>query len=427
MKGVLPDMETVVVRRAPSIKNANGYLPALSLAEIKALLAEMLVPWGGMRALIRPGASVLIKPNLCDPQPASSGVTTHLGVIQAVAQLCQEAGASQITIGEGPIIGVDWQKVYETTNLRQLEEAGYQVTNLHDHPAVTVEVPGAEIMPKVKISRPALEADVVINIPVLKNHILTLLTCAMKNLKGVLPLSMKKQFHFRGLDGAIVDLNQVFRPTLNIVDGIVGQEGLGPVSGTPAGLGVMLAGVNAVAVDAVAASIIGYAPSEINHLLLANQRGLGPIDLKEIEIIGEALEAVRRDYRRPEVAGEFPGVTVVEGKACSGCSGSLFLCLTRMKKNGDLEKLLEKFPGVIFLKGLETELPITKKGGELVIALGNCQRKNRDKADLFIPGCSPQGWLIQDYIRKYILHLPATYATEDMLEGDIPEENYEQN
>lgn len=420
-------MEQVVVRRAPSIKNANGYLPALSPIEIKTLVAEMLMPWGGMKAFVPPGASVLIKPNLCDPQPASSGVTTHLEVIQAVAELCREAGAAKITIGEGPIIGVDWQKVYEVTNLKRLEETGCQVINLHDYPTVTLDVPGGEIMKKVKISQPAWEADVVINIPVLKNHILTLLTCAMKNLKGVLPLSMKKQFHFRGLDGAIVDLNQVVRPALNIVDGIVGQEGLGPVSGTPAGLGVMLAGVNTVAVDAVAAAIIGYTPSEINHLLLASQRGLGPIDLRDIEVTGEPLAQVRREYHRPEVAGEFPGVTVVEGRACSGCSGSLFLSLTRMKKNGDLEKLLEQFQGVTFIKGLETELPITRKDGELVIALGNCQRKNRDKADLFIPGCSPQGWLIQDYIRKYILHLPATYATEDMLEGDIPEEDYEQN
>jgi ferredoxin len=123
----------------------------------------------------------------------------------------------------------------------------------------------------------------------------------MKNLKGFIPGKQKHLAHLVGLDSAIVDLNKLIKADLIVVDGIVGMEGMmGPTWGSPVEVGLIIAGDNVVATDAVCCKLMGINPKEVKHLTLASKFGLGPIDLNKIELFGEPIDRVSRKFVCPK-------------------------------------------------------------------------------------------------------------------------------
>ena len=143
------------------------------------------------------------------------------------------------------------------------------------------------------IARPVLEADLVINLPKLKTHILTLFTGAVKNLFGAIPGSRKREVHCRApgvqdFSQALVDVLELVPPALTLMDGVLGQEGDGPgTSGTPRHYGCLAASVDPVALDAVITRALGYRPGEVLHLAQAEARGLGISDLDAVRVVGD--------------------------------------------------------------------------------------------------------------------------------------------
>ncbi|MDF1515681.1 MAG: DUF362 domain-containing protein, partial [Anaerolineae bacterium] len=179
--------------------------------------------------IIHPGMTVLIKPNLVKPSPSGAGNTTDARVTEAVVQLVLERNPAQVIIGEGSSIGydivgkVDSLTCFEATGTADVaRKYGLPMVDLNRDEVVRVQAPDAFVMPEFGVAKTAYEADIVIDLPVIKTHGRTGITCAMKNMKGVLPGVEKKRTHRMGLDRAIVDLNRVMKPDLVVVDALTG-------------------------------------------------------------------------------------------------------------------------------------------------------------------------------------------------------------
>ena len=250
---------------------------------------------GGMDRFVRPGDTVLVKPNMLAAKEPERAITTHPLVLEAVVQLVKGAGGKPL-IGDSPGGAVRGIKRY-WKNTGFAEVAGRQ-----NIPLVSFESAGVYIKQRRGISyyivKPALDADVVINLPKLKTHNLTLFTGAVKNLFGTVPGFRKGEYHkeFPNPDRfaeAMVDIYALVKPSLSIMDGILSMEGNGPSSGTPRGLGLILASPDGVALDAVAQAVIGFGPDEVHTTTSASQQEIGQGNLGQIDVLGETLEKAK--------------------------------------------------------------------------------------------------------------------------------------
>ncbi len=269
---------------AVSVVACEAYEPKV----IRQTVTAVLAPLGGIGRFVRPGMQVLLKPNLLAAADLERAVTTHPAVVQAVAELVQEAGGT-VLIGDSPAGSVKnisrvWRrsgmaKVAECTSARLVPFDGVVWKRMDGHDYF--------------IARPALEADLVINLPKLKTHILTLYTGAVKNLFGTIPGTRKREAHCRApgiqdFGQVLVDVLELVRPGLTIMDGVLGQEGNGPgMGGTPRRYGCLAGSADPVALDAVIAQALGYKPGEVLHLAQADTRGLGVSDLGAVQIEGD--------------------------------------------------------------------------------------------------------------------------------------------
>lgn len=257
-------------------------------AEVSAAVREALSLLGGIARFVRAGERVLLKPNLLSAKAPDRAVTTHPAVVEALAALVREAGGVP-SIGDSPggaIRGVE--RVWQNTGMLDLS----QRTGI---PLVSFEASGSvEVAGKLRtymVARPVLEADAVLNVAKMKTHVLTSYTGCVKNMFGIIPGFMKSRLHSlvpRPVPFArhIVDVYSLVRPRLNLLDGVVAMEGDGPSGGRPRPVGAILAGEDAVAVDAVAAGMMGLSEGRVPMLRIAAERGLGIATRAGIEVAG---------------------------------------------------------------------------------------------------------------------------------------------
>jgi uncharacterized protein (DUF362 family) len=335
-------------------------------------LAEALDLVGGLGAYVGRSDRVLIKPNLNGAEGFTSPALTA-----ALVQLLRAHGVGRVALAESTFgTAATTDRLFDETGYTQLaRELDIPLINLNRSEAVEVAVPQPLAVERIRIAREVLEADRLINVPVLKVHYATGITAAMKNLKGVLVGGEKRRFHEVGLDKAIADLNGVVTPALNIVDAICGMERMGPRGGDPVQLNLILAGAPAAAVDWVAAQVIGFQPAEIGHLLAYLERtGFDPAS---IVMTGEPAASVRRPFVRARMEEVVPACfTVRDGGACSACMNAFLLSC----------QFLQAMP----VREVEVLLgPRAAGSGDGArIAFGNCCPPAA-AADLRVAGCPP--------------------------------------
>ena len=205
--------------------------------DVKAAVEEALELLGGLKRFIRRGGRYLLKPNLFTTKRAEEGATTDMRIVLSLAELLREAGAEGF-IGECPAMAAYTQPdvVFEGLGVRRLcEEADVELRVLDRERPVRVEVPGGVVLREAWFPESALRADGIINIPKLKTHVLTKLTCAVKNLFGLQQGGSKARHHVatrndpERFSHLLLDLYAAIRGRvlLNVVDAIVGMEGRG--------------------------------------------------------------------------------------------------------------------------------------------------------------------------------------------------------
>jgi len=263
---------------------------------------------GWARLLTEP---VLLKPNALSASPPESGVCTHPAVLEAVLRVLRQAGVTDVDVGDSS--GGSGTRPTATDRAFQVSGLGAAATRqgarLHsfDHEeARTLPRPGPEAHGHpLTLARTALEAGSIISLPKLKTHALTVLTGAVKNLYGCVPGAVKREYHrlnptIEGFSALLVDIAAVLRPRFHIVDAVVAMEGEGPSGGQLRQVGLLVAGEDPVAVDAVLAFIAGLDPLDVPTTRLGAERGLGEADLDRIEVVGLSLEEARqRPFRLP--------------------------------------------------------------------------------------------------------------------------------
>ena len=259
------------------------------LNRVMKAIEKSIDPFGGLRRFIKKGSRVLLKPNMLRASRPEDGVTTHPVFLEAVVRLAQELGAD-VRIGDSPSAAYKglpffWAK---TGFQDVVERTGAKLVNFEAE-GTTLRKSGGHTF---YIANSVFESDVVINLPKLKTHGLTLFTGALKNLYGTLPGLQKTNFHKQFVhpgrfSNVFVHLYGVIRPRLHIMDAITGMSGNGPATGDIRELGLILAGTDGVAMDAAAAQMIGFKPGEVDAVRIAGELGFGESHVDKIQIVGE--------------------------------------------------------------------------------------------------------------------------------------------
>jgi len=237
---------------------------------------------------------VLIKPNYINAKHPSTGITTDSGVIEGVVKFLKERKVEEIIIGEGS----GWADTFQAFRVAGVdavaERWGVKLVDLNKDEFIEVNPPNPLALKKVRVAKTALESTI-ISVPKLKLHRIATVTLSLKNMMGA--LASKGSMHYGSLSKNIADLASVLRPSVSVVDGIIAGEGH-ETSGNPVEMNLVIAGTDPVAVDAVGATVMGIAPADVKHLVLAEKKGLGTCNLEEIAVLGEPIEKVRRRFRR---------------------------------------------------------------------------------------------------------------------------------
>jgi len=227
---------------------------------------------------------VVLKPNLitCEGPPT----TTPVDVVEALANWFMGCGC-EVIVAEGSGWGDTWE-AYRTLGYAGLEELGVRLVDLNVDQYEVVEDESALVLKKFELPLTLKDAYVV-SIPVLKEHSITGVTLSLKNMLGATlgeksRVARKGRFHRMGLDECIVDVNLHVKPSLAVIDGRVAGIG-GELGSKPRKLGVLIASEDLVAADAYACTLLGHNPLAVRHLVLAWKRGLGNVNLDEIDIV----------------------------------------------------------------------------------------------------------------------------------------------
>jgi len=251
------------------------------------------------------GKRVLIKPNLLRASEASEGIVTHPEVLRAVVEKVERMAPGSIVVGDNPGLfsyGAN-EASFKQTGLFEASRGHYK--NIGSD-ALEVKF-DPNFSSTVSLSRIVREADVIISLPKFKTHGLTVVTGAIKNSYGFLPGAQKAKLHRAAgsperFHEVIVEVFRLRVPDLFVVDAVVGMEGNGPACPDLRAIGLILASDNAVALDAVIATMMGLDPGRLRFLQKAKEAGLGDYDLKKIEIVGELK--LLPDFKLPPLGGE---------------------------------------------------------------------------------------------------------------------------
>lgn len=253
---------------------------------------------GGMESVIRGAKIAVLKPNFVAGRNGSTGSTTSFALLKAVAEEVRACGAEPV-LCETPGTEFDRDATYTILGVEKFcEENGIRILRVDpeggEEDWVDLRPAGAKKLRHYRMPRILQEARL-INLPVLKTHVVSTMTLSMKNSMGILPRPDRRSMHTFGIDQSIVDMNLAIKPDLNIVDGSVGQDGEGPLYGDKADLQVLVAGRDTLAVDLACCDVVGVKPRDIPHLKLALEQFGKP----SWKIVGEDVGVIKK-FRLPE-------------------------------------------------------------------------------------------------------------------------------
>ena len=247
---------------------------------------------------IRPGMRVVLKPNLVMSSKPEQAIITHPAFTAAVGKCVQKAGG-RVVIAEspgGPYTPAAMKAMFRATGYRDMAEAcGF--TLYTDCKSREVTLPQAKRCRELSVVEPFLDRDYLINLPKLKTHSMVGFSGAVKNLFGTVPGLQKPELHCRfperePFSEMLCDLCHFLGPDLSLMDGIWAMEGNGPTGGQRRDLHVIAGSESPWALDVAAASLVGLEPEKIVMLREGHERGYGPLDLSELELVGDPMETL---------------------------------------------------------------------------------------------------------------------------------------
>jgi len=388
--------EKVVVEKVP---------PTRSAEELKAALMNILHSLGGLEKFVKKGQSVVIKPNVVADHGLrdgvyQGGVVTDVGLVRALIEILLPV-AGKVTVAEGASINrAETDKLfahYGYNRLTEIDPKRVALVDLNTDSLIRKTVPNGKRMLSREIPVTLEQADVIINLPVMKTHFAALVSLSIKNLQGAIPPLEKYMSHFFGLWQNLVNIHHLVKPKLSIVDGLTALESFGPVYGTPKPMNLLIGGTNPVAVDAVTMRIMGLNPALSPPVMLAYMQGLGPIEPEKIHVLGASVEEARVAFKKAEI--DVSGgrkFLVHDGRACNGCRGYLHYVLHKLRrpdpKNPEgllIDRPFEKRVNVFLGPDTDGEPNLE----ETNVFMGVCQQHHAGMGK-HLPGCPPHAEVI---------------------------------
>ena len=379
-----------------------------------------------------------IKPNLVAPGDASWGATTHPEIVAGIIEYLQERGCRNLVIAEGSWVGDCTEESFEVCGYRELSERyGVPLLDAQKDTHFTKDCDGLEL----ELCSCVKDIDFLINVPVLKGHCQTKITCALKNMKGLLPNTEKRHFHAMGLHRPIAHLAKGIHQDFIVVDHICGDLDFED-GGNPVVKNCIMAARDPVLVDTYVCGLLHYGIEEVPYIQMAEQLGAGSTDLEHAQI-GVLVEegkpengtdgADRSDRKAPMTLGreekvpdsrtetkardiqtkgqqkrkicylegadiwdeELPYAdkvvavqdVVQEVESCSACYGYLLPALDQLREEGLLEQLGEK---ICIGQGY--------RGRSGKLGVGNCT----SRFDFCVKGCPPTETEIYEALKRYM-------------------------
>jgi uncharacterized protein (DUF362 family) len=267
---------------------AAASLPVVAVAEgadHARTTRNALAALGGMGRFVKPGATVVVKPNMGWDRSAEYGANTSPVVVRTVVEECLKAGAKKVKVFDRTCN--DERRCYVNSGIEPALKGvkNVEVKHLENERFKKVALNG-KALKEWELYGEALAADVYINVPVAKHHTLSGLTLGLKNVMGIMG-GNRGSIH-KQLDTALADVNAVFRPHLTIIDATRILTAHGPQGGDLKDVKILnkvIASTDIVAADAYATTLFGLRPEEIAVTVAAHRRGLGEMDLKKVKIL----------------------------------------------------------------------------------------------------------------------------------------------
>ena len=299
-----------------SVVKCSSYDPEI----LDPALERCLGALNCFRDIIKPGKKILLKPNLLSPNSPEKAITTHPLFVEAVIKkIVQITGQPEnITLADScvpilPYTENGLKKLYEATGMINLPKRTGIILN-YNNKVTSVSYPDGISIKQFDTLSAAVEADIIINIPKLKTHNLTVTTGAVKNMFGIIPGMAKPGFHTRFFNismfcNMLIDIVCAADPQLTIMDGILGMEGNGPGNGgTPRKTNLILSSIDPFALDNIASNIMGLVEDDNPVLSEAKKRNFSGAYIESIELLGGLISELKIDgFKLPKVSGKEKG------------------------------------------------------------------------------------------------------------------------
>lgn len=270
--------------RSEHLKRVQNTVAVASRGSVKEMVERVLRPLGGIEKFVKPGDTVVLKPNAAWLRTPEQAANTNPEVIAALIELCKAAGAKRILIAEHTC-DEPATVCFEMSGIRRVADAaGATIVNANNKGMYRpVQIAGAKVLNQTEVVRDVLEADCFINVPVAKDHSATRLTLGLKNLMGI--VWDRQTWHVQGVHECIGDFVLAVKPHLTIIDATrilvtKGPKGPGEVRQP----NQVIAAVDPVAADAFATTLFGLKPEDIGYIMHAHQLGVGEARLNRLNI-----------------------------------------------------------------------------------------------------------------------------------------------
>jgi len=352
--------------------------------DMKRMAKELLKAAAIEQMIGNPGKRIGIKPNLVDAYPADMGSTTHPQIIEGIIEYLKEKGFFNLVIAEGSWVGGATAESFDVCGYRELSEKyGVPLVDTQKDTFYTCDC--GDI--KLNICSCVKDIDFLINVPVLKGHCQTKMTCALKNMKGLIPNAEKRRFHSMGLHKPIAYLNKGIRQDFILVDSICGDWDFED-GGNPIYTNQMYAAADPVLCDVFGCQLLKRDAKDVEKIQMAAEAGIGSTDLSSAKITY---------LNHPEQEVDVPITNKVlrlsemaeEVESCSACYGYLLPAFDMLDQEGLLEQLKDK---VCIGQGY--------RGKTGVLGVGSCTSCFQHH----LPGCPPLETEMYEFLKNYIIN-----------------------
>lgn len=360
--------------------------------DIQANVTRVFDLMGGVQNVIRKGTTVVLKPNAGHAEPPETSVCTNPEVVRAVIREVKKAEPKRIIIAEAAAIGCDTLECFKVSGIQAVaEEEGVELIDIkRDKDLVKVAVRGFRSnIDTVKLPRFLLEADHLINLPILKAHASMVFSGALKNIKGVVQDKVHMDMHKQNLTMAMMDVWSVCRADINIMDAHRAASGYSPHMPVPIETHMILGSKDPVAIDRVACEVTGIDTSAVDYFKVAEETGLGKYSMDDIEVVGDSVEDCFMKMWIPyigDMSTRWPEYDVRCAGGCSSCQALLAINMEELKA----VNAYDENAGMTVVIGGLNEIPADIPDEKIVLH-GNCTKKylKQHPNAYHILGCPP--------------------------------------